>query len=169
VTNGWTNEAAIGRWDAIPRAALDALEPDGGFAKRALLNPALLRLAGDLRGRRVLDAGCGTGYLSRMLAARGATVVGLEPAGELVRYAAGKPPPDGPPVHYLQADLCAPPGLAGAFDVVVSSMVLMAEPGLDPAVLDSAVTAAAGDDGARGYVHLPNFCVLLAERMRSGS
>src|SRR5579875_1597517 len=86
VTNGWTNEAATGRWDAIPRAALDALEPAGGCAKRALLNPALLRLAGDLPGRRVLGAGCGAAYRSRMLAARCATVVGLEPAGELVPY-----------------------------------------------------------------------------------
>lgn len=243
MTGEWTNAAAISQWDAMPRAALDALEPDGGFAKRTLLNPVLLRLAGEVAGRRVLDAGCGTGYFSRMLAARGATVAGLEPAGGLVRYAAGKETGGGGPrVRYLQADLCALPGLAGAFDVVVSSMVLMgvpdwraalagcvtalapggrlvlalvhpcfeqlapswrahgeyrvreylaeyeiperyapdfhrplsaylnelarlgcalremAEPGLDPAVAE-----AAGDDGARGYVHLPNFLVIAAD------
>jgi 2-polyprenyl-3-methyl-5-hydroxy-6-metoxy-1,4-benzoquinol methylase len=64
----WTNEAAIQQWGAMPRAALDAMEPHGDFVKRHLLNPVMLRLLGDVRGRRVLDAGCGQGYFSRMLA-----------------------------------------------------------------------------------------------------
>src|SRR5690242_572166 len=71
----------------MPRAALDAMEPDGGFAKRHLLNSVVLRMLGDLRGRRVLDAGCGQGYFSRMLADRGAEVVGVEPGLSLITYA----------------------------------------------------------------------------------
>ena len=56
----------------MPRAALDSMEPYGHFAKRHLLSPVLLRQLGDLSGRRVLDAGCGHGYFSRMLADRAA-------------------------------------------------------------------------------------------------
>jgi hypothetical protein len=37
----WTNDAVIQRWAAMPRAALESMEPDGDFAKRHLLNPAL--------------------------------------------------------------------------------------------------------------------------------
>jgi 2-polyprenyl-3-methyl-5-hydroxy-6-metoxy-1,4-benzoquinol methylase len=63
---GWTNEEAIQRGAGFPRAVLDAMEPDGDFGRRHLLNPALLRMLGDVRGLRILDAGCGHGYLSRM-------------------------------------------------------------------------------------------------------
>jgi len=44
-------------------------------ARRHLLNGVLLRMLGDVNGRRVLDAGCGEGYLSRLLAARGTDLV----------------------------------------------------------------------------------------------
>jgi hypothetical protein len=34
-------QAAIAAWSAVPRAALEALDPEGGFAKRHLLNPTV--------------------------------------------------------------------------------------------------------------------------------
>ncbi len=43
-----------------------------------------------MRGRRVLDAGCGNGYFSRMLAGRGAEVTGVEPAESLISFAREK-------------------------------------------------------------------------------
>ncbi len=50
-------------------------------------------MEGDLRGRRVLDVGCGTGRLAVALAERGAKVWGVDPSGEMLeqaRLAAGK-------------------------------------------------------------------------------
>jgi hypothetical protein len=38
------NEEAIQRWAEFPREVLDAMEPDGDFGRRHLLNPALLRM-----------------------------------------------------------------------------------------------------------------------------
>lgn len=124
----WTNDEAIKRWGAVPREALDAIEPEGDWAKRHLLNPVLLRMLGDVRGRRVLDAGCGHGYLARMLASRGAQVTGVEPAESLFAYAADKEARDPRGIRYLQADLCRLPDLGEPFDMVVASMVLMAIP-----------------------------------------
>ena len=40
--------------------------------------PATLALVGDVGGRKVLDAGCGSGALSRALAAAGAAVTGVD-------------------------------------------------------------------------------------------
>jgi 2-polyprenyl-3-methyl-5-hydroxy-6-metoxy-1,4-benzoquinol methylase len=84
----WTNKAAIDRWAAMPQDVLAEMADDGDFSKRHLVNPALLRMLGDVNGRRVLDAGCGTGYFSRMLAGRGARVTGVEPASSLFDFAA---------------------------------------------------------------------------------
>src|ERR1700727_219040 len=40
--------------------------------------PAMLALAGDVAGRRILDAGCGSGPLFAALRDRGAIVTGLD-------------------------------------------------------------------------------------------
>ena len=125
------NEAAIGQWNAsATRAGMTATARDGDFAKRHLVNPELLRLLGDVRGRLVLDAGCGNGYFSRMLAGRGARVVGIEPAARMVEFAREQ----GEGVTYHQADLTRLPELGEEFDAVVCSMVLMAIPDWRPAM-----------------------------------
>lgn len=49
----------------------------------------LVRLLGLHAGRTLLDLGAGTGKFSRLAAARGATVIALEPAAAMIRQAAG--------------------------------------------------------------------------------
>jgi len=50
----------------------------------------LARLLSLRTGRTLLDLGAGTGKLSRLAAARGATVVALEPSAAMIRQAGGK-------------------------------------------------------------------------------
>lgn len=135
MTFGWTNEEAIRQWDATatPESMVETAD-DGDFAKRHLANPALLRLLGDVHGRRILDAGCGNGYLSRMLATRGAHVVGVEPTASMSTFAREKEAELGQGITYVQADLAALPDLGDPFDAVVCSMVLMAIPDWKPAM-----------------------------------
>lgn len=135
MTSGWTNEAAIDRWNASATPeSMAATAADGDFAKRHLINPVLLRLLGEVSGRRVLDAGCGTGYVSRLLAERGAQVTGVEPAASLVGFARSKEADLGQGISYVQADLARLPDLGARFDAVVCSMVLMAIPDWQPAM-----------------------------------
>lgn len=85
--------------------------------------PPLLEQLGDVAGQDVLDAGCGEGYLSRFLAARGARVTGVDLSPRLVALAGQKPAAS--PITYLSADLCArQPGLDGRFDAIASFFVL---------------------------------------------
>ncbi|MFC0861701.1 class I SAM-dependent methyltransferase [Sphaerimonospora cavernae] len=49
--------------------------------------PAVLELLGDVRGRRVLDAGCGPGLYAAELLARGAEVIGFDQSGDMVHLA----------------------------------------------------------------------------------
>ena len=51
-------------------------------------------LPADLTGWRILDAGCGTGAVSVALARRGATVVGVDLAPEIIRFAEDTLPED---------------------------------------------------------------------------
>lgn len=135
MTSAWTNQAAIRKWnDGTSIDALEATAEDGDFSKRHLANPALLRLLGDVAGKRVLDAGSGNGYLSRLLATRGATVVGVEPTARMCGFAREKEAELRQGVTYVQADLTNLPDLGEPFDAVVCSMVLMAIPDWRPAV-----------------------------------
>lgn len=77
------------------------------------------RLPGDLRGARVLDAGCGAGPMTAELAARGAEVVAVDISPSLVEIARARLP-DGLPgnVTFLSGDMLAD-GL-GTFDHVMA-------------------------------------------------
>jgi SAM-dependent methyltransferase len=83
-------------------------------------------LAAELRGVRVLDAGCGTGWLSRYLAGRGARVVGVDVSDALVARARSIEAAAPLGITYAVHDLMEPlPYAAGSFDAAVSVMTVM--------------------------------------------
>src|SRR3954463_9470079 len=73
---------ADGGWTASASAWI-ALAPEHA-TRTLLLDPAVLAECGDLHAKRVLDAGCGEGRFSRILAARGAEAVALAPIEPLL-------------------------------------------------------------------------------------
>ncbi|MBD8078355.1 methyltransferase domain-containing protein [Cellulosimicrobium arenosum] len=84
--------------------------------------PAMVRLAGDVRGHRILDAGCGSGPLSAELRARGAIMTGLDGSPAMIELARRRLGDD-VPLHV--ADLAEPlPFADDTFDDVVASLVL---------------------------------------------
>ncbi|QIS03963.1 methyltransferase domain-containing protein [Nocardia brasiliensis] len=84
--------------------------------------PALLELAGDIHGRRVLDAGCGAGPLFDALRARGADVTGIDASAGMLELARRRL---GPEADLRVADLADPlPFSDNTFDDVVASLVL---------------------------------------------
>jgi 2-polyprenyl-3-methyl-5-hydroxy-6-metoxy-1,4-benzoquinol methylase len=120
----WTNERAIREWSEVPREVLTAMDPCGDFARERLLNPVIFRMLGEVSGQRVLDAGCGQGYLSRLLVARGAQVVGVEPGSALFEYAVEMERERSPRIRYVKEDLSKLSDL-GIFDAVVANMVFV--------------------------------------------
>ncbi|MHB1640926.1 MAG: NUDIX domain-containing protein [Candidatus Dormibacteria bacterium] len=125
---GLSAPTTISQWSSIPRDVLASMDPDGDFEKRHLLNPTVLRMLGDVSGRTILDAGCGQGYFSRILATRGARVIGLESAPSLHEYCVDMEREQGQGIDYRQADLCRALGLDSQCDLVVANMVFMAIP-----------------------------------------
>lgn len=62
----------------------------------------LLDLLGDITGHTVLDAGCGEGYLTRALAARGAQVTGIDLSPRLIALARERDP-EGESTYLIRA------------------------------------------------------------------
>ena len=65
-------------------AALAPTKPHNAYYER----PATLSLLGEVKGKRVLDAGCGPGIYAEILAGRGAEVVGFDASEKMVGLAA---------------------------------------------------------------------------------
>jgi SAM-dependent methyltransferase len=99
-----------------------ALANDTGLFNAWYERPELLRLAGDVRGLRVLDAGCGHGPLLTELWNRGAVVSGFDLSPAMIRLARERLGEDAD-LHV--ADLAAPlPYADDAFDLAVLSLSL---------------------------------------------
>jgi magnesium-protoporphyrin O-methyltransferase len=104
-----TSDAPVGRIRATVREGRDRM--------RATL---LSWLPADLSGRRVLDAGCGTGALAIEAARRGAEVVAIDLSPTLVDLARERVPADlgQGSIHFCSGDMLAPE--LGRFDHVVA-------------------------------------------------
>jgi SAM-dependent methyltransferase len=73
------------------------------------------------RGRRVLDVASGPGYVAAACAVRGADVVGVDAAGEMVALARRLRPE----IDFRQADAERLPFADGAFDAVVANFFIL--------------------------------------------
>ena len=84
--------------------------------------PAILALAGDVAGLRILDAGCGSGPLFAALRDRGAIVTGFDSSTGMLEQARQRL---GDGADLQVADLGSPlPFPDGAFDDVIAALVL---------------------------------------------
>lgn len=104
---------------------------DGDSNRRLNSDPVLWAFAGDVHGLTVLDAGCGTGYLSIQLAARGAAVTGVDFSERMIAIAREAAPALAFHVDSISTLTSIEDG---ACDLIVSNYVLMDTPDLEGAV-----------------------------------
>ncbi|WP_328758554.1 class I SAM-dependent DNA methyltransferase [Streptomyces sp. NBC_00271] len=99
-----------------------AAETENNLVNAYYARPAMLALAGDVAGRRILDAGCGSGPLSAALRDRGAVVTGIDASAGMLALARRRLGDD---VALHVVDLSDRlPFDDDAFDDVVASLVL---------------------------------------------
>jgi len=84
----------------------------------------VLELAGDVRGCRILDVGCGDGELAVRLAALGAQVTGVDVSSSMIGAARARAERSGVAVTFCEARAEALPFAADSFDLVVAVTVL---------------------------------------------
>jgi magnesium-protoporphyrin O-methyltransferase len=104
-----TSDAPVGRIRATVRAGRDEM-------RQTLLS----WLPSDLRGRRLLDAGCGTGAFAIEAARRGADVVAIDISPSLIEIAQRRLPDDigREAIRFIAGDMLDP--RLGRFDIVVA-------------------------------------------------
>jgi SAM-dependent methyltransferase len=99
-----------------------AASNETSFVNAYYERPAMLELAGDVAGRRILDAGCGSGPLFAALRDRGAIVTGTDKSAGMLEVARRRLGDD---ADLQVAELGRPlPFRDGAFDDVTASLVL---------------------------------------------
>jgi len=96
--------------------------------------PYILELIGDVRGKRVLDAGCGGGFYSLLLSEKGAKVLGIDGSEEMIKIAKEKASRKMLDAKFMVGDVSDLKIEDGAFDLVLSTLVLMDVKELDKAI-----------------------------------
>lgn len=61
--------------------------PQGWFYNEMLEMPAILELLGNVKGKKILDFGCGTGIYAKFLTKKGAIVKGFDISKEMIKIA----------------------------------------------------------------------------------
>ena len=93
--------------------------PQGWFFNEMLEMPATLSLLGNVRGKRILDFGCGTGIYAKILTKKGAKVKGFDISSEMLKIARK----DNPKLDLRQGSGYRVP-FKEQFDVVLAALVI---------------------------------------------
>lgn len=114
-------------WNAVADDWQLQVGDHGDNNRRLNSDPVLWAFLGEVSGLTVLDAGCGTGYLSRHLHQKGAHVTGIDLSERMLELARAS----SPDIHFHQDSCTTLHTLADAsFDAIVANYVLMDVPDL---------------------------------------
>lgn len=120
----YTQHDSIQRWD---RNAVSWHKFFGAndLSRRDVLDPIILETLGDIHGKRILDAGCGDGYLSRKLARLGATITAVELSQGMLSFALNEQKHEILDITYYNADITSLSFLPDhSFDMVITNNVI---------------------------------------------
>ena len=133
-------------------------------APDALVLQRLLECVGDVSGQTVLDAGCGEGLVSRILAGRGAKVTAIDVSARLVDIARSRRGAEA--IDYHVRDLSRPLAAYQAhFDLAVAHQVLSDVPDYRGFI---ATLAAVTRPGRRAVLSVNNpYSAVIREKVES--
>jgi ubiquinone/menaquinone biosynthesis C-methylase UbiE len=124
-----SQEEAMQCWDEAAEEFAGHFKTDEEFFHKYIINPTLLDLLGDVKGKAVLDVACGEGHLSRKLAeqAKGdIQITGIDSSKRLIDIAQKKNKTFSHCINFLLGDASRLDQLSpNSFDVAVCNMALM--------------------------------------------
>ncbi len=122
-------------WDEKANKWAEWVGKNGDNNRRFNSDPVLWKFAGDVSGKNVLDAGCGTGYLSALMAEKSAIVTGVDISRKMIEESEKL-------IQGRQLDVSFRVDSASelqtvkdeSMDIIISNYVLMDLPDLDGAM-----------------------------------
>jgi SAM-dependent methyltransferase len=123
------NHLEVGRyWDANADAWLEQERAGYNVAREYLNSPAFLELLPDVTGLCGLDIGCGPADTTRLVAERGARLVGLDISRRFLSHALRQERKDPRGIAFLRASALELPLADAAFDFAIGTMSFMGIP-----------------------------------------
>ena len=110
-------------WQEIAQTYNNIVGEKGDIMHEKVINPIVIDFLGDLKGKVVFDAGCGNGYMSRILSKTASRVVGVDFTERLIKLARQCPNPSN--LEFFVDDLEKLKFPNNTFDVILCNMVLM--------------------------------------------
>ena len=110
----------VNDWDIAAVSYSRVIGDQGDYLRQSLTNPYILgNLPNNGRGQKILDLGCGEGYLSRLL--KDSRVTGVDASSELLRIARDRNTPG----ELVLADITQPIAITDTdFDAVIINTTL---------------------------------------------
>lgn len=133
---GLAEEGAVA-WEAIADGWAERVRTDTDFSRKLVLDAPHLAMLGDVKGKRILDAGCGEGRFSRMLAERGAKVTGFDLSERMIEHAREAEGDHPKRIDYHVMDMCDLSAFENeVFDVVVAYLSIIDVEGYERAMAE---------------------------------
>jgi ubiquinone/menaquinone biosynthesis C-methylase UbiE len=121
------------QWEANAEDYAELVDGKGTPHHQKILNPCVERLLGDVEGKRLLDAGCGEGYLSEYYAQRGANVVGVDISEKMIAICRQRLKKQD--IEFLVGDVCNLHLFKeSSLDIVLCNLVLLNVPCFEKAL-----------------------------------
>jgi SAM-dependent methyltransferase len=122
-------------WEANAEAFTKLISDRGTPHHREILNPCVERLIGDVKDKKILDAGCGEGYLSRYYSRKGAIVTGVDISSKLIEKSIDLSEKAEVDVEFILGNICNLTGIGNLeYDLVLCNLVLLNIPCLNDAL-----------------------------------
>ncbi len=98
----------------------------GVYHQSTDIDPVVKKLLGQVKRKKVIEIGCGNGYLSRMLARSGAKMAAVDASSKMIEIAQAEEKKNPLGITYLHRDAAHLRGIkSGSFDLAVSNMVFI--------------------------------------------
>jgi ubiquinone/menaquinone biosynthesis C-methylase UbiE len=113
-------------WDEASKSWADFVRMGKDYFREEMNYPATLKMVGNVKDKQLLDLSCGEGYNTRILAKKGARVIGVDFSKEMIKLARQSEKKDRLGIRYYVSDAADLKEIESErFDVVTCFMALM--------------------------------------------
>lgn len=123
--NNLKNEIIL-RWNLNAEWWSNKIADNNPHLHYTILTSEIINLVDNVNGKSILDAGCGDGYLSRLLTNLGGEVTGIDVSEKMISIAKEYSISKNDKIKYLELSIQSLTALNNcSFDIVIANMVIM--------------------------------------------